>query len=295
MPYQQIIGDTNPGSPRHWIRRRSTQGTLRMIVSHHRDNPLLYDQRTGLLTPAGVAYMSKLNRLTGVRRDRYKDGLWVQAEGVVYPQFDRETHWVKRITIPANWRRWRVVDFGYTHPFVCSWYAEDHDGRLYLYRELYVVGKLVEDCAKIINTYSQGEVYAGTITDHDAEDRATLEKYLRCATIPAHKSVSDGLQAVAVRLNKAADGRPRVFFFQDALIYRDEALDDEKKPGQTIEEFDSYIWAKDGAGRPLKDTPVKQDDHGMDTLRYMVAHLDLSRSDEMDDAVERLRAAFNRG
>ena len=29
------------------------------------------------------------------------------------------------------------VDFGFTNPIVIQWWAEDPDGRLYLYRELY--------------------------------------------------------------------------------------------------------------------------------------------------------------
>ena len=30
-----------------------------------------------------------------------------------------------------------MVDFGYTNPFTCQWWAMDHDGRLYLYREIF--------------------------------------------------------------------------------------------------------------------------------------------------------------
>jgi predicted transcriptional regulator len=40
------------------------------------------------------------------------------------------------------------VDFGYTNPFVMQWWAEDPDGRLYLYREIYRTRRLVEDHAK---------------------------------------------------------------------------------------------------------------------------------------------------
>ena len=37
--------------------------------------------------------------------------------------------------------------------------------------------------------------------------------------------------------------------------------------------MDSYVWREARTG--LKEEPLKQDDHGNDALRYMVAHLDL--------------------
>jgi phage terminase large subunit len=41
----------------------------------------------------------------------------------------------------------------------------------------------------------------------------------------------------------------------------------------TIAEFESYVWAKDRAGNAT-DKPVKENDHAMDALRYMVRSLD---------------------
>ena len=60
---------------------------------------------------------------------------------------------------------------------------------MYLYRELYRTHELVEDMARLITKLSHGEKIEATITDHDAEDRATLERY-GIYSIPAFKDVS---------------------------------------------------------------------------------------------------------
>ena len=165
------FGDCNPGGPSHWIRNRAT---LKLFESRHEDNPMLYTA-TGYLTKQGRRSMAVLDALTGVRKERLRFGRWVQAEGAVY-DFDAALHLVDPFPIPADWRRIRVIDFGWTHPFVCQWWAIDGDGRMYLYREIYMTGRTVRVHAAQINQLSAGETYESTITDHDAEDRATLDE-----------------------------------------------------------------------------------------------------------------------
>jgi hypothetical protein len=110
------------------------------------------------------------------------------------------------------------VDFGFTNPFVWQQWAVDPDGRLWLEREIYRTQRLVEDHAKdILNVVtvtagaSKGQwLYprpAAIICDHDAEDRATLERHLGMGTTAAKKSVSDGIQAMSARL-RPGRGRP---------------------------------------------------------------------------------------
>src|SRR5690349_19279244 len=157
MPYQQIIGDVNPAAPTHWIKLRAQRGSLRMVQSKHEDNPELWDAERGEWTPKGKVYIEKLDRLTGVRKLRLRYGQWAAAEGMVYDTWDRAANLIPRFTIPYLWRRWIAIDFGYTHAFVAQWWAEDPDGRLYMYRELYGTQRLVEDWAKSIVTYSRYE------------------------------------------------------------------------------------------------------------------------------------------
>ena len=135
--------------------------------------------------------------------------------------------------------------------------------------------RLVQDHAKLIKGLASDEPRpVAVICDHDAEDRATFERHTGLPTVPAHKTVSDGIQAVAARLQVGANGRPCIFFLRDSLVQRDPLLDEQKMPCCTEEEFDSYIWNVN-AGRAKGEEPVKENDHGMDTTRYMVAQLDL--------------------
>jgi hypothetical protein len=211
---------------------------------------------------------------------RYRYGIWAAAEGTVYEDsWDRARNVIERFPVPREWPRYLCVDFGYTNPFVCAWWAMDPDGRLYCYREIYKTKTLVEDHAKQIKHYSRWGLEGGDplpreiICDHDAEDRATLERHLGLITRPAHKSVRDGIQATAARLRPAGDGKPRLMYFRDALVERDMELVRQKKPACTIEEPESYVWAENNLG--IKEEPVKENDHGMDQSRYMVARFDL--------------------
>ena len=268
-PYAQVIGDCNPGPPTHWILHRPS---LRVLESRHEDNPALFDD-DGRITDQGRRSLAVLDRLTGARRDRLRFGKWVQAEGVVYEGWDRRVHLVDRSEPPADWRRIRAVDFGYTNPFTCIWFAIDPDGRMYLYREIYMTGRTVAVHAEQIKALSAGERIEATVADHDAEDRATLHQ-CGIPTVKANKAVTVGIQAVAGRLRPAGDGKPRLFVMRDSLIERDPARSEARRPCCTAEEFDGYSWAKTPDGKPNREEPLKLDDHGMDALRYATMYVD---------------------
>jgi PBSX family phage terminase large subunit len=271
-PYQQLMADSNPDAPTHWLKRRCDTGATLMLESRHEDNPLLYDGTTW--TPAGRRYIARLDALTGVRKERLRFGRWIVADGAVY-EFDRAVHLIDRFPIPTDWRRIRAVDFGFTNPFVCQWWAIDPDGRMYLYREWYMTQRTVRAHAERINTFAEG--YEATVADHDAEDRATLAE-CRIATTAARKDISTGIQAVQERLKVVGDGKPRLFIMRDSLLERDDNLYDGKRPWCTEQEFDGYVWPKGQDGKAVKEQPVKADDHGMDALRYAVMWLAGRRS-----------------
>jgi hypothetical protein len=284
-PYQQLMADTNPGPPQHWLKARCDKGPARMVYCKHEDNPRYY--RNGAWTDEGTGYLKLLDNLTGVRKQRLRFGLWVSAEGLVYDGFDPAVHISDRFNFeshpPDNWPRYLSVDFGFTNPFNCQWWTADPDGRLYLYREIYMTGRLVEDHAKQIlrlhKSQSRREPNPSfVVCDHDAEDRATLYRHLGWSTIPAHKDVKPGIEAVQSRMKIAKDGKPRIFFCRSALVERDESLAEAKRPVCTIDEMSEYVWdtrVMPGAGSTSREAPKKENDHGMDATRYQVAQLDL--------------------
>lgn len=280
LPYQQLIADTNPDKPTHWLKQRVNEGRTKLYDTTHEDNPL-YFNANGELTKKGAAYISKLDALTGVRYQRLRKGLWVAAEGLIYEEYDPAIHLIDRFPIPDAWTRYWTVDFGYKNPFVLQRWAEDSDGRLYLYAEQYMTKRTVDQHAQDLLKQIKDEdgnwkepKPRAVITDHDAEGRATFEKEVGLSTVPANKKVLDGIQAVQKRLRKSGDGKPRLYLFRDALIERDSKLTDAKLPCSTEEELPGYIWDT-GAGKNPKEQPLKANDHGCDATRYLVADKDL--------------------
>jgi PBSX family phage terminase large subunit len=294
MPYRQIIADCNPDAPTHWLKLRVDGGTTTMFESRHEDNPILFSTN-GSVTIEGAEYIARLDKLTGVRKDRLRYGRWASAEGVIFDEFDPIRHLVEfrdwRRKNTKDWQRFWTVDFGYVHPFVLQCWARDPDGALWRYREIYMTETMVEDHARHImkitrpgvkwvttNDDGSGRWEGGqlaepaplkVICDHDAEDRATLERYLGMSTTKADKRVKRGLEAVNKRFKE-----DRLFLVKGALLQLDEKRKSALKPTCTEQEIPGYVWAKPKDGSP-KEEPVKEDDDGCDGMRYAVAHFDL--------------------
>lgn len=273
VPYPQVIGDCNPGPPHHWILHREN---IKRLESRHKDNPTLFHPITGQITEQGERSIALLKSMTGVRLLRGFYGKWAGAEGMVYDAFDEAVHLIYSFDVPQSWKRYRVIDFGFTNPFVCQWWAEDHDGRLYLYREIYMTQRTVSEHVRGetgkwegITDLSFGEQIRATICDHDAEDRATLRKE-GIRNVAANKPILPGIDAVKQRLKVQRDGKPRLFIMRGALVEVDLNLKELRKPYSTAQEFTAYVWGSN----TKKDLPLDEHNHGMDAMRYLIAHVD---------------------
>lgn len=286
VSFQQLLMDCNPWQPTHPLKKRCDAGQTVMLHARHEDNPVLFDllpDGTYRVTERGRDYIDKLDKLTGVRKLRLRHGMWAAAEGVIYEGWKPEVHLSDRKILPYEWPRLWGVDFGFVNPFVWQMWAIDPDGRLWLEKEIYRTQRLVEDHAKDILdvvTKQDGKTWKyprprAILCDHDAEDRATLERHLRLGTTAAKKTVSDGIQAMQTRLRVLADDRPRLLVCRDSLVSRDDALVEAGKPTCFAEEIEGYVWEKTPDSKPLKDVPHKEDDHSMDCARYVVSEQDL--------------------
>lgn len=302
MPYGQLIGDCNPAYPTHWIKQNGDAGKLLFLESRHEDNPTLFDPVTHQITERGRQELGVLDGLTGVRKQRYRFGIWAIAEGAVYEEvWDPATCVIDRKDIPESWPRYWTIDFGFTNPFRWAAYAIDDDGRMIRYREVYYTQRTVEDhLATILRVTKDEPRPQAIVVDHDAEDRATFEQHnVYCSecnlairstetslhqshtltrfnlkTTAAYKAISPGIQGQTKRLKKAGDGKPRLLYMRDSLIERDQRLVDARKPCVAEEEYESYVWPKGSDGRAIKETPVAENNHGMDSDRYLVCFLD---------------------
>lgn len=274
MPWAQLVADCNPGAERHWLNVRAAQGWFERITTRLSDNPRFF--RGGELTPDGLRFMQSMEALTGHRRERLLLGKWCSAEGRVYEEWDTAAHVLT--AMPAGWERWRkfrAIDFGFNDPFVCQWWADSGEA-LYLYRELYMSGRIVEEHAKAITALSGDESYEYTVADHDREDRETLHRY-GVYTVPAAKEILTGIDAVKARLRVRENGKPRLYALRSASTEIDHKLARAHRPISTLEEIDRYVWVKRREGTD-RDEPVDRDNHGLDAMRYAVMSVDNSNA-----------------
>lgn len=265
VQHAQLFGDCNPGGSMHWIRKRET---LRLIPTTHYDNPSLYTNQ-GELTEQGRRSLSALNALTGVRRKRLLQGIWATAEGAVYDMFDPAVHVVRRN--PAEMRRWFLaIDEGYTNPAVILLIGEDGDKRLHCFREFYKTGVLQSDVVAVARLWFNNPAGYALPDDGHAvpqlnarctkaavdESAAGLIADLNNAgvtAVGAKGRVLDGINLLQNRLKVQLDNRPR--YSVDPICVNH------------INEFESYVW------KPDEDVPEKENDHSLDSVRYLLDHL----------------------
>lgn len=271
----QLYGACNPGPPSHHLAERfglaldfRCQEGCRAIRTRSSDN-----------THLPAAYLADLDRMTGVARKRYVEGLWVGSEGVVYDNWDRERH--VRTVAPAASRVILGCDDGFTNPFVCLRATVDGDGRLHIERETYERGLLPAQKIAAVKRMG-GEGAEAVLVDPSA---AVLIADLRAGGMPAmeaNNEVVPGIHRVQQRLGPAGDGEPRL------------TVDPECR--NTMVEFESYEWKPMVGGSGLmKDQPKKENDHAMDVVRYMAAYLDSTPAFTVSQVIPHRERAEDRG
>jgi len=279
----QLLADCNPDSDTHWLYQRCLSGATTLLTSIHEDNPYLYDAAGKEWTPAGVRYMVRLDALTGVRKERLRYGRWVGAEGMVYDVWSPRLHVIPRSALPRMRYYIASQDWGYTNPGVLQIWGVDGDERMYLVREHYRVQQSIawwkETARREMMAYRFASIECdpsepGFIADFQAGDRDAYDHVLPgLPATPAYNGIALGVQAVQRRLSPAGDDRPRLFVVEDALADVDPLI----KPGKprwSLEERTRYVWALGVNGRPVKEEPVDDNNHGMDAERYAAAAVD---------------------
>ena len=194
---RQLIQETNPGAPGHWLNKRATAvpddvesanvGTsggrikidqwnarkpevsltdepdinskpiIHRLLSRHCDNPRWFDG--GAWTSDGKALLASLASMTGHRRARLFEGRWVAAEGSVFgASFLQSRNVCKRFPIPKNWPIWFYLDPGRDHPCGAFWVTMSPTGKKFIIGEIYVRG---EDIAQISARIHEREAKEG--------------------------------------------------------------------------------------------------------------------------------------
>jgi phage terminase large subunit len=185
-------------------------------------------------------------------------GRWVSAEGLVFPEYESAV--VEAFAIKQDWDIYAVVDFGYSNAFAVSFWAEHYaDETYYLIDEYYIREKTVaEHCAVLrgfTSPWRQGIVKPAVwVSDHDAEDRATMHRE-GIVTIPAKKDIISGIDAVRKMFLAKKGWKIRIF----------------NTCTNALSELSSYHYPEKKTGTDADEKPVKGNDHLCDTIRYFAA------------------------
>lgn len=255
----------NPEGPYHWFKLnwidQAEQKDLLHLHFLMTDNPSLDEE---------IIERYRKNYI-GVFFQRYILGLWVLAEGIIYPNFSKERHCTKsNESIPDKFEYYYVTsDYGITNPQVfllCGINFIDKKPHIWILDEYYNVGKkkdkekeeqIVKTDALFLKDYKKliNELYIKqTIIDPSATSLINLFKENNIKVKEANNAVIDGINLVS-------------HFLEEEQIH----IIANKCPN-LIREFGSYIWDSKAQEKGI-DEPVKQNDHALDALRYLLQTL----------------------
>ena len=280
-PYSQVLADCNPDSPNHWIKNRDE---ILLLEQLHHHNPWLCDVKEDdpenpefwNWRPEGEEYLSVLDSYDGVLYQRGRLGEWVAPSGMVFPTLQRKIHVIdgRGRKLPDDWLRFRSIDFGFVHPFVCQWWALDPDKNvLHMYREIYMTKRLVSEHVEQINKLSEGEHISFTVCDHDAEDIETLKRAGVWAD-PATKDVRMGMELLEERFRVDSEGNPKILFWSNALVEEDQELAKVYAPRRTIDSLINLVFPQKKTGTPKDEIPQRKHDDGFHAAYYAVVAID---------------------
>jgi len=256
MDFYQTLLMCNPTAPSHWLYRK-------FITTKNKNyKAILFPtipRSANVLPPSWYDWFEEL---TGVFAERYREGRWVGAEGLVYP-FNPSKHIIEPFDIPRVWRKFVAIDFGSSldHATCIQFWALSPEYKWYCYREMYMTGRTVSDYAPQLRRYIQeDEITSSVICDWAAEERAQLSRHGIKST-PAIKQ-----RIAGQRLCHDLISHDKIFFFSNRLVEEDLDLKLHKMPTSTTDEFGLYTWANKD-----KEDMIHKYDHGMDTMRYMMS------------------------
>jgi PBSX family phage terminase large subunit len=247
----KIFATTNPDSPYHWLKRDflTNNPDVKSWQFLLEDNPkITTDQKE---------YLER--QYKGLWYQRFILGLWVQAEGAIFDFFDPSIHVIDYP--PGQPEHYLLgVDYGTTNPcsFVLVGVNRSKFPNMWVEEVYYYDSKIrqrqktdteyADDLSNFIKDRACKSIY---IDPSAASFKAELLKHGISNLYDAENEVIDGIRMVSKMLN---NGTLKVCRNCDALI----------------KEFQSYVWdpkcAKTGVEKPLK-----QNDHSIDALRYVIA------------------------
>ena len=273
-PGAKMFATTNPETATHWLYRKwlKRAAELDMAVFHMTldDNPWLSAEYRDALRAEYV----------GVWYRRYILGLWVAAEGAIWPQLDPDRHLVD--TMPQLLRPLIAIDYGTVNDF-CALVighgtdAEDMVQRLYVAREWrwdsHARQRQLADpeySARLFTGESswQNTGYASPVWQQDnPAGNLPIDPHERVVVDPSAANFLAQLRADGVRGLHGADNRVGVGLRAVSSLLAADRLRIHRSCTDLWDEAIGYSWDEAAAGRG-DEQPMKQADHGPDALRY---------------------------
>lgn len=245
----------------------------RFVPSTYKQNPYLNKE-----------YIVYLENLGGALGKAWREGNFDSFEGQYFSEWNKDKHVVPPFQIPISWHKYRAYDHGRTKPACCKWYAVDQDGRVWVYRELYIQGKNADEIAKEISRLSEGESYRYSVADpsifakmgfvdqYGGETIAETMARNGAMFIPASNRRVDGWNLMHQYLGYTETEPPKMLYFStcyNSIRTIPSLIHDDLRP----EDLDS-----DG------------EDHAADTDRYFLTSLhEQSSPRPMSDVEKKLR------
>jgi len=216
----------NPGGVGHgWVKRLFIDGDYRgserkedyrFIPARVYDNPYLMQR--------DPSYIRTLENLPEHLRRAHLDGDWDVLAGQYFAEFSRERHVVSPFPIPAWWRRFMAMDWGYNDPCAVLWFAVSPEGRVFVTRELYERRVLARDMAARIKQINAEAPPAYCMASPDAwqkrglsdiEGESIAETFLSNGVplLKADNARIAGWQRVREYFSDAEDCLPRLRIF----------------------------------------------------------------------------------
>ncbi|MFP3871324.1 MAG: PBSX family phage terminase large subunit [Candidatus Aenigmatarchaeota archaeon] len=239
VDFQQIFAATNPAAPTHWLYDmfiESEDPDSQVIHANIYDNPFVSD-----------SYRERLEKqYSGAMKERLLKGKWSSAEGLVYPDFSRQTH-VK--DSPNSHYKTVIVgaDSGWTNPRALLIIGITGDDRYYCLDEFYRSQTPVEDAVDWLKSWAKRKSTRIYRIYHDPSAPSDIEVFKNDFT------------------TKKANTDVRAGISQVSKLLREERLFVSPKCENLIKEFNSYHYSN-----KKDEQPVKEMDHLMDSLRYAV-------------------------
>lgn len=266
------ISDANPSIPNHFLKIREKEGLTHFYDTKLQDNVGYF--HNGDWTSDGLKYKERLDLSfpdEGWERDRYINGIWCAAEGLVYSMFNEKKH-VRRLTqndVEKGWKWISCVDYG----FSCCAYTlvscSPRKERVKAFGAVYHSGLTTDDLwEKIVELHNHwgAPLNIRCYADHDvAQSEALKRKGLRIrnAIKTEHLASIDAVKRLLIE--------ERIIFNADMMLHPpDKELIAEGACSHPLQEFREYVYPEEKTGDPEKDDrPIKANDHFLDTVKYL--------------------------